>query len=322
MIRAMPPRKDWSAKLDRATFKCGECRFTFSAVPDLVDDDPEAELHPFRYFAHCPECQAQNQPQVGWERALMAAHQAATGPTTPAGKAASAGNLVGHPTPAESRLTRFNAMKHGMEARTASYFSAKPGRYPFCAKCEVDHYWCATQPACVKQTELFMLHHAAIDQRDPKVLGKIHADLIASITAALQLCIQTVLGDGVVIKTPRMEVSDGKVVNVRYYNETTEEWVQVYDYMSNPLFKPITDLISRLGLSMGDLGLTFKAAEEDDAAGVGNLVLNGASKESLEAFNVRMLAAVDGVREKLGRAAANMRRDPVLIEHEAQGDGA
>jgi hypothetical protein len=322
MIPGMP-RKDWSARLDRATFRCGRCRGTFTAVPDLVDDDPDNPAHPFRYFANCPDCGMDNVPQASWERALMAAHQAATGPVTTQGKAATAANLAGHPTPEESRLIRFNAMKHGMEARTASYFPAKPDKYPFCVRCEVERGWCAGQPACVKQTELFMLHHAAMDQRDPKVLGKIHADLVASITAALQLCIQAVLGDGVVIKTPRVELSrDGYPVTLTYEDgDGTKRFI--YDYQSNPLFKPITDLISRLGLSMTDLGLTVKAAEEDDPAGIGMLQANGgSSKESLADFSRRSSDAMLGLREKLGRAQARMRSDPVLIEHEAQGDGA
>jgi len=45
-------------------------------------------------------------------------------------------------------------------------------------------------------------------------------------------------------------------------------------------------------------------------------------RESLEDFNRRMVGAMGDMRDKLGRAAANMRKDPVLIEHEAQGDGA
>lgn len=318
MIPGMP-RKDWSARLDRATFRCGDCRRTFQAVPDLVDDDPTNEHHPFRYFANCAHCHAENQPQVSWERALMKAHQEATGPTTADGKKAAAANLAGHPTPEESRLIRFNAMKHGLEARTASYFPAKPGKYPFCASCDVDPYWCAQQPACVKQTELFMLHHAAMDQRDPKVLGKVHADLIASMTAALQLCIQAVLGDGVVIKTPKVELSrEGVPVALTYVDEAGERQ-QIYDYSSNPLFKPIADLITRLGLSMTDLGLTVRASEEEDPAGMG-MLSGGTTREGLADFSRRSAEAMHGVREQLGRAQTRMRSDPVLIEHEAQGD--
>jgi hypothetical protein len=316
------PRKDWSVRLDRATFRCGRCRGTFTAVPDLVDDDPDNPAHPFRYFANCPDCGQDNVPQASWERALMAAHQAATGPVTTQGKAATAANLAGHPTPEESRLIRFNAMKHGMEARTASYFPAKPGKYQFCERCDVDRGWCAGQPACVKQTELFMLHHAAIEQRDPKLLGKVHADLMAALTATLQLCLQSVLGRGVEICTPRVELSrDGVPVTLTYRDG--DEVHNVYEISANPLLKPLMDLIGRLGLSMSEQGLTVKASEEDDPAGIGMLQANGgSSKESLADFSRRSSDAMLGLREKLGRAQARMRSDPVLIEHEAQGDGA
>lgn len=313
------PRRDWSSKLERATFRCGACRNTFQAEPDLVDDDAANPSHPFRYFARCTACGEENVPQASWERALMVAHQAATGPTTSEGKAASAANLAGHPTPAESRLTRFNAMKHGLEARVATYFPAKPDKYAHCQRCDVDRAWCAAQPACVKQIELFMQHHVAVETRDPKALGKLHADLLASVTAMLQQAIQAVLGDGVVIKTPRVELAkDGYPVAMTYEDQDGIKH-QIFDYAANPLFKPVTDLITRLGLSMSDLGLTYKASEEEDPAGVGQLRSNGGTKpEGLEDFSKRMLVSMENARELVAKAQSRMRKDPVLIEHEAQ----
>lgn len=311
-------RRDWSQKLDRATFRCGVCRYNFSAVPDLVDEDAANELHPFRYFANCPACGAEHQPQVAWERALMIAHQKATGPATAEGKAAAAANLAGHPTLAESRLTRFNAMKHGMNAQVATFFPARPDGYAFCAQCEVDRSYCAAQPACVKRTELFMQAHVAMEQRDPKALTAVHANLLAAITSALQMVLQQILGDGVVIKTPRVELSrEGIPVALSYVNEDGQV-IQIYDYHANPLFKPLNDMISRLGLSMTDLGLTHKQAEDDEAARMGRLHLDASQKESLQAFGQRVALATEAMREKLGRAAARVAADPVLIEHQAQ----
>ncbi|RDI25159.1 hypothetical protein DFR41_104215 [Pseudacidovorax intermedius] len=310
--------KDWSSQLNQVNFQCRLCRHAWEGPPDLIEDDPEAEHHPYRYFADCPRCDSPKQPQAGWARALLKAHQAATGPVTPKGKAATAANLAGHPTPEETLRTRFNAMKHGMAARTATYFPAKPDRYAFCEGCEVNRLWCSEQPACVKQTEIFMLHHAAFEQRNPKVLGKLHADLQASLTASLQMLLQSVLGDGVVIKTPRVELSREGVPVALTYTDAAGEVHHIYDYRANPAFKPIADLVTRLGLSMGDLGLTVRAGESEEDRMAGTLKLDQASKETLVEFNQRMAVGVEAMRERLGRAGQRMRADPVLIEHQAQ----
>lgn len=289
-------------------------------MPDLIEEDDEAEHHPYRYFANCPACEAEHQPQASWERALLKAHQAATGPITPAGKAATASNLAGHPTPEETLRTRFNAMKTGIAARTATYFPAKPDRYAFCKGCDVDRKWCAEQPACVKQTETFMLHHAAFEQRNPKVLGKLHADLHAALTASLQMCLQAVLGEGVLIKQPKVELDrDGQPTTLTYVDQAGNR-AYIYTYHANPAFKPIADLVSRLGLSMSDLGLTVRAAEEKEEDGLGTLSLDSEAKETLAAFGNRMAIATEMMREKLGNAGQRARSDPVLIEHQAQAD--
>src|SRR5205085_5892151 len=137
-------------------------------------------------------------------------------------------------------------MKHGMQARVATYFPAKPDGFSFCSSCDVDRAWCAAQPACVRQTELFMRTHAAMDQRDPKKLAPILSDILAAVTASLQMCLQTILADGVVIKTPRVELSrDGVPIALKYTDQSGVEH-HSYDYAANPAFKPATDLISRL----------------------------------------------------------------------------
>jgi hypothetical protein len=318
-------RKDWSDELQQVTFRCQVCRHTWSARPDLVEPDEDAPHHPYRYFGNCPVCDAKHQPQAPWERALLKAHQASTGPRTPAGKAATAANLAGHPTPEEALRTRFNGMKHGLNARTATYFPSKPDGYSFCKRCDVDRDWCDAQPACVKQTELFMLHHAAFEQRDPKVLARVHSDLHAALVASLQLCIQTVLGDGVVIKTPKLEWvldKDGEGRHERIsYVDANGELRYVYDYAANPAFKPIADLVTRLGLSLADLGMTVKAAEDEDAELKGRLNPGVQAAEAMQAFGERMAAALEKLPGTMSAARAKAEKDPVLLEHQAQTGG-
>ncbi len=311
--------KDWSAQIPSVNFRCGACRRAFEGIPDLVESVPDQTWHPFAYFAHCPHCGAEHQPQAAWEKALLKAHQHSTGPKTAEGKTASAANLAGHPTPAETLRTRFNGMKHGAFARTAKYFPARPGGYAFCDRCDVDRGWCASQPACVKQTEIFMLHHAAFEQRDPKVLTDMHADMHAALMAMLQMCIQEVLGMGVLIKAPKVELDrEGNPVTLTYTAEDGSKRY-IYNYTSNPAFKPLTELLTRVGLSMADLGMTVKRAEDEEEQGRGRLRLDDDSRETLHAFNQRMLEATRNASDLIAQAQLAKEKDPVLIEHRARG---
>jgi hypothetical protein len=311
--------KDWQTQLDTVNFRCDGCRHAWESVPDLIEDAPDLEYHPYRYFATCPACQREHQPQAAWARALLKAHQASTGPRTAEGLAKVGQNLAGHPNSEAVLRTRFNAMKHGMNARTATYFPARPGKYSFCERCEVDKGWCAGQAACVKQTEIFMLHHAAFEARDPRILGGIHADLQSGLTAMLQMLMQEVLGKGVVIQQPKVELDrEGTPVTLTYLNEAGVR-VPLYDLHAHPGLKAISDLVSRLGLSMTDLGMTVKAADpEDEDKSGGVLKLDDKTQETLSAFNARMLGVMEGAREMVKRAATKTAEDPVLVAHEAR----
>lgn len=311
--------KDWSAELSHVSFRCGSCRTGWTGAPDLVEPDTATEYHPWRYFSHCPKCKAEHQPQASWERALLKAHQLATGPKTPEGKAATAANLDGHPTPEETLRTRFNAMKHGMTARTATYFPAKPGGYSFCGRCEVDRVWCGQQSACVKQTEIFMLHHAAFEQRDPRKLGGLHADLAASLTAMLQMAIQEVLGEGITITQPRVELDrEGTPVTLTYLDDQGKRQY-ILNRQANPAIKAVTELVSRLGLSMNDLGMTVRAADADEEVFKGRLKDDEDTREGLAAFGARMLLATEQAKDQIARAQERKKADPVLMEFQARG---
>lgn len=313
--------KDWSAELNSVNFKCTVCQRAFTGMPDLVEPCPEQDYHPFQYFGNCVKCGALNQPQAAWERGLLKAHQLSTGPKTAEGLAASAKNLEGHPTPEETRRTRFNAMKNGLTARVANYFPAKPGRYAFCAECDVDWGWCSQQSACVKKTEIFLLHHAAFDQRNPKVLGALHADLQATLTAMLQMMMQDVLGDGVVIRVPKVELArDGSPVTLTYQDQDGQTQ-KIYEISAHPALKPITDFISRLGLSMTDLGMTVRAADPEPEGGAGRLGVAEDSKEQLADFGQRMLGVMANAKNLLAQAHHATQNDPVLVAHQAQEGG-
>ena len=311
--------KDWQAQQLVVNFRCEVCKHAWEAEPDLIEPFPEQVHHPFRYFGTCVACKTEMQPQASWARALLKAHQMSTGPRTAEGLAVAGKNLDGHPTPEATLRTRFNAMKHGMAAKTATYFPAKPDGYSFCAQCEVNRSWCKAQAACSKQTEIFMLHHAAFESRNPRVLAGIHADIQAGLTAMLQMLMQSALGDGLVIKQPRVELSrEGTSVALTYLDESGKR-VPVYDYHTHPALKSISDFVSRLGLSMGDLGMTVRSADPDDEDTAGGVLkLDARTQETLNDFGQRMLGVMGNAREMVERANKATAADPVLVAHEAR----
>lgn len=301
------------------TFQCRECRRTFSAPPGRVEDAPELDHHPWRYSADCPGCGVEV-VQAPWERALLKAWQNATGPRTAEGKAATAANLEGHPTPEESRRTRFNAMKHGLSAKTATYFPAKPDGYPHCSSCEVDRAWCAQQPACVKKTELFMMHQAAFEQRDPKLLMGIYSDLQGAIFAVLQQILQTIIADGVKLTTPQYYTDKEGVMILAQYTDQDGKLRQIYDIESHPLFKPLGELLSRTGLSLADMGMTTKVLDQQDDE-MGRLADEQKAKESLTDYQRKQVEAMRLLADRLDRGRSSTERDPVLIEYKQETGG-
>ncbi len=302
------------------TFACARCKvdgrvYTFRAAPARIEDDPEAGHHPWRYFAGCQGCGAECE-QAGWEKALFKAWANATGPRTPEGMAATAENLKGHPTAEEARRTRFNAMKHGLNARVATYFPAKPDGYAFCASCEVNREWCAEQPACVKRAENFMLHHAAFDQRKPELLAELHGDAHAAIFSLIQQILQSIMAEGVRLKSPVWyNDKDGRLHFVKVMREDGEE-EQIYEINSHPLLKSLAELLKAANLSLSDMGMTVKVAESIDEDEMGRLRAAGgqAAPEAIESYLKRAQAQLEDLRGVVDRARARREEDPVLLE--------
>lgn len=305
-------KPDTFSPLSEVTFRCPVCRVTWKAAPARVEDWPDDAVHPWRYFAphECgKECE-----QAPFERGLIRAWRSATGPRTPEGIAATARNLEGHPTPEESLRTRFNGMKHGLSARTATYFPAKPDGYAFCSTCDVDRPWCREQPACVKQTQHFLLHHAAFEQRNPKHLMGIYADFHAALMATVSECLRRIIGDGVTVATPRTYVDkDGNCLVVEYLDEAGNQHV-VHDVVAHPLFKPVSELITRVGIDLANLGMTMRQVPEEDTA-QGKLTDD---REAASVLQERQVKALEDLRGLMGRASQAASRDPVLIEYQQQ----
>lgn len=312
-------KKDTYQPLQEVEFQCRPCERTWRVAPGRVEDWAEDEIHPWRYFGPCPDC-GKEREQSARERGLIRAWRKATGPRTPEGIAASSKNLEGHPTPEEALRTRFNGMKHGLNAKVATYFPARPDGYAFCKGCDVERAFCAAQPACVRQTQHFMLHHAAFEQRNPRHLMGIYADFHSALMLTIQQILQTIIADGVTINSPKTYVDkDGNCLVVEYFDEQGRRCV-LREIEAHPLFRPLGELISRTGISLGDLGMTGRVVE-DDTPLPGQLARGDGAQPSVEDFARKQTDALDALRGLLERGKARADADPVLIEYKQQMGG-
>ncbi|WP_159672404.1 hypothetical protein [Andreprevotia sp. IGB-42] len=311
-------KRDLSKPQSQITFQCRGCGQTFKAEPSQVMDAPDRPHHPYEYMSHCvcgAECL-----QAPHERALMKAWANATGPRTAEGKAATAANLDGHPTPEEARRTRFNAMKHGIHAKTATYFPAKPDGYSFCSSCTIDRYYCSEQPACEKQTVLFMQTHAAFEQRDPSQLTGIFSGMQAATLAIIQQTLQTILADGVTLRHPAWyHDKEGGFHLAQYLDPQTGDQVLIQEVKSHPLLKVLAELLSRNNLSLADLAMTPKVHEREEQQ-LGRLKDVG-NQGAISEFITKQADALGTLADKIAQASQRRDSDPILIEYQQQNGG-
>lgn len=279
-------------------------------------DAVDTEYHPFVYEADCPVCEASAE-QAAWERNLLKGWAKATGPKTKEGMAATAKNLDGHPTPEEARLTRFNAMKHGLYARTATYFPAKPGHYPRCDGCEHLRTAACLEPprACLKRHELLLKHQIAFETKDPDMLLQLRSDTQAGIQAIIDDMILAIAQDG----GPRItEVvwyhdKDGGFHLAKWTDEHGQDH-QIHELKAHPLLKPLIDYINRNAMTLEDLGMTPKVQDEQEAM-QGYLAQHGEDAEAAEAYRQKSLEQLDQLQKLIGNSYAKS-GDSMVIDGE------
>ncbi len=297
-------------------FHCRKCRHRFEAEPDEVLDAPGIEHHPFEYRANCPNCDA-SAGQAAWEHSLLKAHAFSTGPRTAEGKAAVTENLRGHPTPEEAKRTRFNAMKHGLYARTANYFPAKPGKYARCESCEhLESKSCLAPPqACLKRHELMLRHQIAFETQDPDLLLQIRSDTQSAIQGLIDDMILAIAQDG----GPRIQEvvwfndKEGGFHLARF-KDADGNTHQIHEIKAHPLLKPLMEFISKNAMTLADLEMTPKA--RDDQATMGGFLDEQVDRnDTLLEYQERQTQALEHVQSLIARSQRRLASDPVLIEH-------
>ena len=277
----------------------------FEGVPGRVVDKPEWDWHPFEYFCECPEC-GEEAPQHSRYRGLLKAHARATGPRTTDGKAISAANLEGHPTPEEVKKTRFNAITHGLDAKVANYYPAKPGKYSRCESCDYYGNECQEKDsapaghvnphACLSRVELFMQHRMAFDEGNAGMLADLRSDTQAGVQAIINDIILDIAQRGVTLVAPEWKVNPqtGGVVIADYTDKDSGIRHTIHEVKAHPLLKILIDFISKNNLTLEDMNMTPKVQNDNDMM-QGFLDEAGEDKESAGKYQQRMVDQQDAL---------------------------
>jgi hypothetical protein len=307
----MGKRRD---RLDEVRFHCAACESKFDSEPHRVEDAEHDTWHPWVYFAPCPFCGTEA-TQCRQQRHLLKMWASATGPKTAEGRAKVAKNLEGHPTPEVAQRTRFNALKHGLSARVATFWPARPGRYAQCTECEFLGNGCTTEKACQKKTELFLRHHVAFETGDTSLLAELRGDLHANLTAIINDLLLSVIAEGATRKTPEWYYDrEGCFHLARYFDPQTQDEVQIMKLEVHPAIKLVGELVTRLGLDLSSQGMTPKVQDDADVVR-GNLADDGKERGGLLEYQQKQAKALEDLRGMLDRSREKTRRDPVLLEH-------
>jgi len=301
------------------SFVCPNCRHGFVAEPGRTETASE-QSHPWNYFAECPACDFEAK-QAGWEKGLMQSYGKHTGPKTKEGLETSAANLAGHPTVEAQQRIRFNAMKHGMSARVAKFFPARPGKYPHCQNCAYTIGCGVNSDWCQRRVEPFMRLHMAVENDDPSILMAMLADNQAGMQALIEDMILTIAQDGVSLKVPKMYYDkDGRCHVFKYIDSETNEEVIIQETSAHPLLGKLIDYISKNNLTLADMALTAKGQRDDETL-KGNISEDQQSQESLEQFQARQTDALENIKGLIENSQKKIKTDPVLLEHQASGEG-
>lgn len=304
------------------TFRCADCKQQFKAEPARVEDAPEREWHPWRYYAPCPHCRREV-PQAHWEQSLMKGWTNACGPKTEEGKKKAAANLIGHPDASARLRTRFNGVTHGLNAKVATFYPAKPGGYPHCKTCRWLDNGCGEweHGACVTRMELFLRHRIAFQTRNPALLSELQSDLQSNVQALINDITLAIINSGVELRAPQWYSDKEGDLHVAQWTDENGKVHVIEDITAHPLLKPLYELISRNTEVLAKLGMTEKA-QEDDAVLQGFLEHKEKTVEDSRAFAERQTQALEHLTALIERSRDQQKRDPILIEHEHGEEGA
>lgn len=293
------------------------CGTRFEAEPTKTDESG--------IYAPCPTC-SNLAKQAAWQVNLMRTIGKKTGPISGEGKAKSAANLEGYPTPEQTQLIRFNALQSGAFAQTATVFPAKPGRYPECDVCEhldednADDSYCKKHKACLKKTEVFLLNHLAQETQNPEVLRPLMANFQSGIMSIAQSMMLEITQKGVLHESPEMWFDkDSSTFIPQQFTDESGQTKTIMKTTANPLLKVFMEFMHKNGMTLNDLAMTPKVQEEHQI--MGGFTKGEVVPEDIDAVRAKQKKQLEDFKALSQRAHEARSNDPTLIAVQEETGG-
>ena len=254
----------------------GGCGSRFKSSQYETSACPDRDWHPYHHAATCPKC-GELAGQAAWQ---LAAWRSATIPKSPDARARIAAANANRDASSYA-VSRFNALTHGATAETAKYYPARPGKYGVCEACEYLLDGCGTSfKHCAKRTELFLRFTLAQESGDGSLLGSLMASTQAGVMAITQDMVRDIAARGVSIETPQWTRTE-KGIEVAKYKDSDGNERLLTKLEAHPLLFPLIAMLQKNTMTLGDMGLTPRAKEEEKML-QGYLDSKSASRETID----------------------------------------
>lgn len=279
-------------------FSRGGCGARFKAKKYESEPYPEREWLQVNYYANCPRC-GELAKQAAWQLAQWKAihDNGQPGPATEIGKD-KIRSAQKERDPESYRISRFNRMTHGMSAKVANTYPARPGRYDDCESCQWLNNGCGDAfSECIKKLELFLQFHVAGQEGNGRLLQDLLSQDQAGLAAIRSSMIRSVAKHGVMFESPEWVYDKEKGVQIAEYQDESGDRRIIKKSEVNPLIKPLTELIARNHTTLADMGLT-PGVKEDEKKLPG--YLDDDDRESVAEVEARLTEQTDMLRKLMG----------------------
>lgn len=162
---------------------------------------------------------------------------------------------------------------------------------------------------------------AGLPAKDPDALRDINADNQAQIQAIFSDILLAIVRTGVELQSPEWYTDKEGRLHIAEHVTAEGDVKTIMKVEAHPLLKPMIEILSRNNMTLGDMRMTPKVHEEE-ADIQGFIAARNVTEDTMTDFAARQTEALERLAGLIERSRDLQKRDPVLLEHQRDGDDA